>query len=276
METITLNTGIELPIVGTGTNTYGKENNDYQGKINGDTTELDQAISLGYRHIDTAISYRNESVIGDAVKKSKLPREEFFLTSKIPGRPEYIETTEAVHQAVADSLNALKTDYIDLYLIHHPWDNNEEIFTVWRILEEYVDKGVLKAIGVSNFNQEQLGFILERARIKPAVNQIQSNTSEWNHAIIEYCQEHGVVPEAWGPLSRIDASCRQALTEIAQRYGKTWAQVILRYQIQRGVAVIPKSHNPERQQLNIELFDFSLTEEEMTTIGHLKNKEQNN
>ena len=148
METITLNTGIELPIVGTGTNTYGKENNDYQGKINGDTTELDQAISLGYRHIDTAISYRNESVIGDAVKKSKLPREEFFLTSKIPGRPEYIETTEAVHQAVADSLNALKTDYIDLYLIHHPWDNNEEIFTVWRILEEYVDKGVLKAIGV--------------------------------------------------------------------------------------------------------------------------------
>ncbi|WP_373790936.1 aldo/keto reductase, partial [Jeotgalibaca porci] len=115
METIYLGSGAEMPIIGTGTNTYGKEKNKYDGAITGDTTELDQAIAAGYRHIDTAISYRNESVVGDAVVKSGLPRDAFFLTSKIPGRPEHVGTDEAVHNSVRASLNALRTDYIDLY-----------------------------------------------------------------------------------------------------------------------------------------------------------------
>lgn len=269
METIYLGSGAEMPIIGTGTNTYGKENNKYDGTITGDTTELDQAIAVGYRHIDTAISYRNESVVGDAVVKSGLPRDAFFLTSKIPGRPEYVGTDEAVHNAVRASLNALRTDYIDLYLIHHPWDNLEEMLYVWKILENYVDEGVLRTIGVSNFDETQLQYLLDHGRIKPATNQIQSHPGHWNHGIIEFCQANGVTPVAWGPLSRVQDSDRAMLTEIGAKYGKTWAQVALRYQIERGVAVIPKSHNSERQKQNLALFDFELTKEEKTRITDL-------
>lgn len=269
METIYLGSGAEMPIIGTGTNTYGKENNKYDGTITGDTTELDQAIAAGYRHIDTAISYRNESVVGDAVVKSGLPRDAFFLTSKIPGRPEHVGTDEAVHNSVRASLNALRTDYIDLYLIHHPWDNLEEMLYVWKILENYVDEGVLRAIGVSNFDETQLQYLLDHGRIKPATNQIQSHPGHWNHGIIEFCQANGVTPVAWGPLSRVQDSDRAMLTEIGAKYGKTWAQVALRYQIERGVVVIPKSHNSERQKQNLALFDFELTKEEKTRITEL-------
>lgn len=269
METITLTHGVEMPIIGTGTNTYGKENNKYDGVITGDTTELDHAIAAGYRHIDTAISYRNETVIGDAVAKSRIARDEFFLTSKIPGQPEYVSTDEAVHNSVKHSLNALKTDHIDLYLIHHPWEDLDEMVYVWKILENYVDEGILRAIGVSNFDETQLQHILEHARIKPAVNQIQSHPGKWNHDIIEFCQDKGIVPVAWGPLSRVKDDARHKLGEIAQKYGKTWAQVTLRYQIERGVAVIPKSHNAGHQQKNLEIFDFTLTEEEKAVISQL-------
>lgn len=269
MQTVTLNTGILMPVIGSGTNTYGKEGNQYGGAINGDTTELANAIKAGYRHFDTAISYRNESVVGDAWKKSGLPRETFFLTSKIPGRPEYTETEEAVHQAVKSSLEALQTDYIDLYLIHHPWDNLDEILAVWRVLEDYVDKGTLKAIGVSNFDEEQLGYLLEHARIKPAANQIKSHPGDWNDSIVDYSLQNEVVPVAWGPISRTDDEAKAKLNEIGEKYGKNWAQVSLRYQIERGVVVIPKSHNAKRQKANFEIFDFELTEEERNLIASL-------
>ena len=269
MRVVKLNTEITMPIVGCGTNTYGKENDRYDGAIDGDTTELDRAIAMGYRHFDTAISYRNESVIGAAVKKSGIPREEFFITSKIPGRPEYTSTEEAVHQAVASSLKALDTSYIDLYLIHHPWEDLAEMLAVWNILETYVDKGVLKAIGVSNFNKEQLGYLLEHARIKPAVNQVESHPGNWNDEIIAYCKENLVIPQAWGPLSRIDSHAKRVLAKIAQHHDKGWAQIVLRYQIERRVVVIPKSHNEVRQRANIQIFDFQLTEEEKAEIAKL-------
>lgn len=269
MEFVKLNTGIQIPIVGSGTNTFGKEDGDYSGKINGDTTELIQAIKAGYRHFDTAISYRNESVVGDAIKESGIERDDFFLTSKIPGRPEYTNSEKAVIEAVESSLKAFRTDYIDLYLIHHPWENLEEIVSVWKVLEQYVDQGTLKAIGVSNFDEAQLSHLLQHARIKPAVNQIESHPGKWNHGIIHYSLEQGVIPEAWGPLSRTDDAAKEKLTEIANNYKKTWAQVILRYQIERGVIVIPKSHNSERQKDNLAIFDFSLTEEEKNEIAAL-------
>ena len=154
METIELNTGIQIPVIGSGTNTFGKENREYQGAINDDTTELLTAIKLGYRHFDTAISYRNEAVVGKAIKESGIDRSEFFLTSKIPGKPEHTQDAAAVKASVEASLAALQTESIDLYLIHHPWDNLAEIAAVWAVLEAYVDKGVLKAIGVSNFQEE--------------------------------------------------------------------------------------------------------------------------
>lgn len=269
MQNVQLNTGIELPIVGSGTNTFGKVDHGYSGEINGDTTEIEDAIAVGYRHFDTAISYRNEAVLGKAIAESDLPREEFFITSKIPGKPEYTENRGAIEAAIQSSLDALQTDYIDLYLVHHPWDNLDEIISVWKVLEDYVDKGVFKAIGVSNFDEEQLAYVIRNARIKPAVNQVQSHPGLWNHEIIEYGQEQGVVAEAWGPLSRISDEAKDALEVIGDKYDKSWAQVILRYQIQRNVIVIPKSHNKERQQQNLELFDFELTAPEQVAISQL-------
>ncbi|MCT8193548.1 aldo/keto reductase, partial [Pseudomonas monteilii] len=171
-------------VIGSGTNTFGKENREYQGAINDDTTELLTAIKLGYRHFDTAISYRNEAVVGKAIKESGIDRSEFFLTSKIPGKPEHTQDAAAVKASVEASLAALQTESIDLYLIHHPWDNLAEIAAVWAVLEAYVDKGVLKAIGVSNFQEEELSYLLANSRIKPAVNQIESHPGKWNDAIL--------------------------------------------------------------------------------------------
>ncbi|MBP1039625.1 aldo/keto reductase [Vagococcus sp. BWB3-3] len=269
MKTFKLNTGIEIPVIGSGTNTYGKENHDYLAAINNDTTEIRSAINAGYRHFDTAISYRNEAVVAKGIAESGLDRSDFFLTSKLPGEPAYTADEAVVRKGVEQSLKALNTTYIDLYLIHHPWDSLAEMLATWKVLEDHVDKGVLKAIGVSNFNQEQLGHLLTHARIKPAVNQIESHPGKWNDAIIDYSLKEGVIPEAWGPLSRVNDQAKESLTTIGNDYGKTWAQVILRYQVARGVIVIPKSHDKHRQELNLAIFDFNLTDDQQKIIAAL-------
>lgn len=269
MTDFTLANQQKIPAIGSGTNTFGKENHDFMGTINDDTTEIETAIQNGYRHFDTAIAYRNEAVVAAGLKKSGLPREDFFLTSKIPGKPEYTKDRAAVEAGVQSSLAALDTDYIDLYLIHHPWDNPDEIAATWAVLEDYVDKGVLKAIGVSNFNEEQLGHLLENSRIKPVVNQIESHPGHWNDAIIDYSLAHNVVPEAWGPLTKVTPEAQAQLAEIGKSSNKTWAQVALRYQLDRGVIVIPKSHSSERQKLNLAINDFTLTEADKAKIAAL-------
>ena len=269
MEFTTLNTGVKIPLIGTGTNTYGKLDKRYDAEITGDTSELEAAIAAGYRLIDTAISYRNESVIGDAVRKSGVDREEFFLTSKIPGSPEHTASREKVEESIADSLAKLQTDYIDLYLIHHPWDNLGEMVEVWKVLEEYVDQGVFRAIGVSNFDENQLEYLIDNARIEPAVNQVQSHAGHWNHEVIAFGKKHGIVSEAWGPLSRVSDEARAKLSAIGEGYNKSWAQVSLRYQIQEGIVVIPKSQDVDRQKDNLDLFDFELSEDEMAEIAAL-------
>ena len=269
MEFLTLNTGIQIPYVGSGTNTFGKVDQQYDGEINDDTSELMSAIGVGYRHFDTAISYRNERVVGLAMKQSELPREDFFITSKIPGRPEFVSSEKAVIDAVESTLTALDSSYVDLYLIHHPWPNLEEMVLVWKILEKFVDEGKIKALGVSNFNEKQLMYLIDHSRIKPAVNQVESNPGNWNHEIIEFSLKNQVIPEAWGPLKKVDETTRATLTEIGEKYDKSWAQVLLRYQIERNVIVIPKSHNSKRQKENLALFDFSLSNEERAIIGKL-------
>lgn len=269
MQTTLLANGSKIPLIGTGTNTYGKEGNQYSGKLNGDFSALKSAIQEGYRLIDTAISYRNESGVGKTIFESGIPREEFYITTKIPSDDAYIGSRKAVEQTVLKSLENLKTDYIDLYLIHQPIDDEEKLKYTWEVLESFVDNGKIKSIGVSNFTIEMLEAVHNFARIKPAVNQIQSNPDTWNHEVIDYMLKNDIVPEAWGPLSKVTPEQRAKLAKIAENYGKNWGQVLLRYQIQRGVVVIPKSHNKDHQISNLELFDFELTKEDQFMIESL-------
>lgn len=269
MEYQTLSNGLPMPVIGSGTNTFGKVNHDYMGEINMNTDEIESAIKLGYRHFDTAIAYRNEAVIAEGIRRSGLSREDFFLTSKIPGNPEYYASEAQTAAGVEASLKELNTDYIDLYLIHHPWDNNEEILAMWRVLESYVASGQLKAIGVSNFNPSQLEHLIQHAKIKPAANQIESHVGHWNDEIVAYSLEQDIAPIAWSPLKGFSEDTVASLAELAKKYDRTPQQLILRYQIERGVLIIPKSHNPERQAQNIDLFDFSLDAADKQRIATL-------
>ncbi|SHF20240.1 Aldo/keto reductase [Atopostipes suicloacalis DSM 15692] len=268
MEYIKLNSGEQMPIVGTGTNTYGKENNQYRGKLNGDFTVLEDAIDLGYRSIDAAVSYSNEAGVGETLAKSKISREDFFITSKLPINDEYISTKDAVRKTINNSLKNFHTDYLDLYLIHHPIENKEYFKQTWEVFEEYYKNGKLKSIGVSNFDEELLNEMKKFATVKPAVNQIPINLKEPNQELIELLKSMEITPVAWGPM---DASGEQieALTEIGKAYNKSWAQVLLRYQIQRGIVVIPKSHNKNNQAANLDLFNFELSEEDVNKVSHL-------
>ena len=265
----TLNNGYKMPALGTGTNTYGKENKDFHGTINYDTKELRSAISLGYRLIDTAVMYRNEAVIGKAVKESNIDRKDFFIVSKIPQDKAYSGTDERVIQTVESSLNALDLGYIDLYLIHFPLDSDEENLRVWRVLEHYVKLGKLKSIGVSNFNEHQLEYVLKHASMKPVVNQFQSYPGRHQQSLIDYCKAHDVIPEAYHSLAKLSDETKEVLSQVAKKYEKTWSQIVLNYQLSEGLIVIPKSHHPVNQKTNMNVFDFELSEEDKVLIKSL-------
>lgn len=268
MKEIKLNNGTTIPIIGSGTNTFGKVNREYNGPLNGDTTEVVMAIKNGYRHFDTAQVYRNEEILAKGLKKSKMPREDFFITTKL-------NTFEGYHGGdwakaeIEKSLNKLESNYIDLFLIHSPWDNSDQMIEAWSILEEYYKAGTFKAIGVSNFEEKHLQVILENCKIKPAVNQIESHVGKWNDKLIDYSKDNGVDIVAWSPLKGITDSSRKVLDAIGNKYDKTYAQVVLRYQIERAVIVIPKSHNKKRQAQNLDIFDFELSDHEIEQISGL-------
>lgn len=270
MRYLKMNNGLSIPVLGTGTNTYGKENNEFRGKINYDTKELRSAIELGYRLIDTAIMYRNEAVIGKAVKESGIDRVEFFITSKIPPEKEFTETDDLVSHHIEESLKALDLGYIDLYLIHFPQESNEENLRIWRVLESYVEKGLLKSIGVSNFNEDQLSYILKHAKIKPVLNQFQSYPGKHQQSLIDFCKVNNVIPEAYQSFAKLESETKDKLSKLADKYGKLWSQVILNYQINEGLVVIPKSHNKDRQFKNIDVFDFTLTNEDKKIIKSMR------
>jgi diketogulonate reductase-like aldo/keto reductase len=269
MKTYQLKNGRLIPCLGTGTNTFGKENRVFQGTINFDTTELQSAIALGYRLIDTAIYYRNEAVIGKAVKESGIPRVEFFITSKIPEKSEYNATDDTVRASVQSSLDALDLGYIDLYLMHFPLEKDEDNLRVWRVLESFVDQGLLKSIGVSNFSINQLTYLVQHARIQPVVHQFQCYPGKMNDSMLTFCQKHHIVPEAYHSLAKMDEPTKNLLAKIGEKYGKTWSQVALHYQLHQGIIVIPKSHNPLHQKENMVVFDFQLTVEEYQIITNL-------
>ncbi len=260
MKNIKLSSGNLIPIIGMGA--Y------FDPEIRCNTEKIiNCALECGYRHIDTARGYDNERGVGDALKKSGVKRDELFITTKLANEDIRKRRTR---DAFYESLNDLQLDYIDLYLIHWPTDGYEE---AWTEMEKLYEEGLIKNIGVSNFHKQHFDAVLPNAKIIPVLNQIESNPGITNVPLIEYCKGLGIEVEAWSPLgggacAKEILSC-EALTKIGDKYGKNPAQVIVRWNIQRDVIVLPKSSNEARIAQNIDVFDFELTENEIQMINAL-------
>lgn len=257
MEYVKLNNGVEMPLISFGVYQIPKE----------DTKRcvLD-AIKSGYRGIDTAQSYFNESEVGDAIVECGVPREEFFITTKV-----WIDHYgyEECKVSVEESLKKLKTDYLDLCLLHQPFS---DYYGAYRALEELYAEGKIKAIGVSNFYPDRLTDIcMFDRKVIPAVNQVEVNPFNAQWCAQENMEKHGVKMEAWAPFGegRNNLFTNETLVSIGKKYNKSSAQVVLRWLIQRGVIVACKSTHIERMQENINVFDFELTEEDMNSIKTL-------
>lgn len=256
MEYVTLNNGVDMPMLGYGV--YQVSNAECERCV------LD-AISVGYRAIDTAQSYGNEEAVGSAVQKCGVPRDELFLTTKV-----WISNAgyEAAKDSIDRSLQKLRTDYIDLLLIHQPFG---DYYGTYRAMEEAYKAGKLRAIGVSNFYPDRLIDLCQFVEVTPAVNQVETHVFQQQKTAHEYMEKYGVQHESWGPFAegRKDFFSNPVLTEIGQKYGKSSAQTALRFLLQSNVVVIPKSTHKERMAQNIDVFDFALSEADMEAIRKL-------
>lgn len=257
MEYATLNNGIKMPMEGFGV---------FQVP---DPAECEQsvldAIGAGYRLIDTAAAYMNEKAVGEAIRKSGVPREELFITTKL-----WVQDAsyEGAKKAIRTSLDNLGLDTLDLYLIHQPMG---DYIGAYRAMEEAYQEGLLRAIGVSNFYPHRLADLCETVDVIPAVNQIEIHPFFQQGKALDLMKDYGVVPEAWGPFAEgnHDFFRQPVLTKIGEKYGKSAAQVALRWNIQRGVVVIPKSVHKERIEQNFDVWDFRLSDEDMKEIAGL-------
>jgi diketogulonate reductase-like aldo/keto reductase len=260
MKHVTLNNGIKMPILGYGVYQVSPEECE--------RCVLD-AISVGYRSIDTAQAYRNEEGVGEAIEKSGIPREELFITTKIWISNAGFEKAKA---SIEESLKKLKTEYIDLLLIHQPFG---DYYGTYRAMEEAYREGKLRAIGVSNFYPDRFIDICRFNEIIPAVNQIETHPFHQQSKAHEIMDKYGVKHESWGPFAegRKDMFSNPVLLDIGNRYGKSVAQVILRYLIENDVIVIPKSTHKTRMIENINVFDFELSEEDRNAIKALDEAE---
>ncbi|MBG9775083.1 aldo/keto reductase [Brevibacillus laterosporus] len=236
-----------------------------------DGAEVEQAIRMaleaGYRSIDTAAIYENEAGVGKAIRDSKIPREEIFVTTKVWNTEQGYESTL---QAFDTSLQKLGLDYIDLYLVHWPVPGKYK--ETWRALETLYKKGLVRSIGVSNFHIHHLEDLLSVCEVKPMLNQIEMHPYLIQEELRQYCEQHGIYVEAWRPLMRGNLEV-PLVQEMAERYQKTPAQIVLRWDLQHKVLVIPKSVRKERIIENAGLFDFELTDEDMTMLDGL-NRDQ--
>ena len=266
-KTYTLNNDIEIPTLGYGTFQTPDDESGVQAIVD--------AIKIGYRHIDTAQSYRNEQSVGEAIKLAGVDREELFLTSKVANAVNGFENTIS---SLDESLGKLGTSYIDLVLIHWPspqrfrdqWQlRNSE---VWRALESYYAQGKIKAIGISNFKPHHIAELLKTATVIPAVNQIRLCPGDVDSETIEICRKHNMLMEAYSPLAQGLIFDVPEIKDIADKYQKNVAQVALRWSLQMGFLPLPKSVTTERMRANRDIFDFELNEGDLNLLTSLTGK----
>ena len=261
MQKVILTTGVEMPILGFGVFQMNDEKECEQAVLD--------AINAGYRLIDTAASYLNEEAVGRAIKRSGMPREELFITTKL-----WVQDTgyESTKKAFAKSLERLQLDYLDLYLIHQPFG---DVHGSWRAMEELYREGKIKAIGVSNFHPDRLIDLIIHNEVVPAVNQVETHVYNQQIESHNFMKENNVQIESWGPFAegKNNFFQNEILVSIAEKYNKSVAQVALRWLTQRGVVAIPKSVRKERIIENFNIFDFELSQEDMDQIATLDTKE---
>lgn len=257
MEYVTLNNGVKMPMEGFGVFQVPEAAVCEQA--------VSDALAVGYRLIDTAAAYFNEEAVGAAIQKSGIAREELFLTTKL-----WIQDAgyESAKRAFQVSLDKLGTDYIDLYLIHQPMN---DYYGAWRAMEEMYGEGRIRAIGICNFYPDRLTDLCLNAKVIPAVNQVELHPFFAQTGALDNMKAFGVQPEAWGPMAegKHGIFTHPVLTEIGAKYGKSAAQTALRWNVQRGVVIIPKSTHRERMEENFNIWDFSLSDEDMAAITAL-------
>lgn len=260
MKTVKLNNGVEMPVLGFGV---------YQVEPSETENVVFDALQTGYRSLDTAAAYMNEEAVGRAIKRSGIAREELFITTKL-----WIQDAgyEKAKKAFEVSLQKLQLDYLDLYLIHQPIG---DVYGSWRAMEELYKEGKIRAIGISNFHPDRVIDLILHNEIIPAVNQIETHPFNQQIETQQFLHDNGVQIESWGPFAegKNDIFSNAVLKSIGEKYGKSIAQVILRWMIQRDVVVIPKSVRKERMAENFDVFNFELAPDEMEAIKTLDSKQ---
>ncbi|KRO05251.1 aldo keto reductase [Levilactobacillus paucivorans] len=258
MQTVTLNDGFEMPAIGLGT---------YQVRGGQGVNQILAAIKDGYRSLDTATNYDNEGAVGEAIRRSGLPRSAFFVTSKLPGK--YHQYADAT-MAIQESLYRMGLDYFDLFLIHWPLPKRDHYVEAWQAMIDARTRGLIRSIGVSNFEPEHLDRLIQETGVTPAVNQLEVHPYWTQERMVAEDQKRGIVTEAWSPLGRGSAALKEPLIQqLATKYGKNVGQIVLRWHTQRGIVPIPKASNLVHQRGNLDIFDFSLAPEEVAAITAL-------
>jgi 2,5-diketo-D-gluconate reductase A len=257
VPSLTLHDGVEVPQLGFGV---------FQVPPEDTQPVVEEALAAGYRHIDTAAAYRNEKGVGAAIAASGIPRDEVFVTTKLWNEQQGFDSTLATFEK---SLGRLDMEYVDLYLIHWPVPTRDRFVETWKAFERIHDEGPARTIGVSNFRIEDLERLGRETGTVPTVNQVELHPRFQQVELRAWHEEHGIATEAWSPLGQGRLLDEQPIVEIAERHGRTPAQVVIRWHLQLGNVVIPKSVTPERIRENIEVFDFELGDEEMAAIGEI-------
>ena len=268
MQYLTIHNGIKMPQLGLGSAAI----NEFQDNADSVTKAISTAIDVGYRHIDTAALYNTEANVGTAIKRSGIDRKEFFITTKL-----WVDDFkyEDALKAAQKSLDNLQVDYIDLYLMH--WPVQEHFLDGWNALETLYEEGLVKAIGGSNFFKKHFDLVYANGNIKPMVNQIEVSPYHTQHEMRTFCKQEHIIVTAWSPFGTGNWSTvpqekkpllSPAILKIAEKYNKSAAQIILRWGMDTELSMIPKSQNPARIQENFDIFDFTLTPEDIATINN--------